>query len=246
MKVNLQRRSEIGEERRRRTLEKILRAMVFVLSDKKFEDVNIEDFIEPAGISRGTFYNYFNNKDDIAFTIATLFNSVIENTIASIAPKATKPVDKIALSLVTFLDFAAKAPNLAEVMFREFLRNYPRFPTFVESTAIRAHEQYRAATAEGAINIFSPEVLQDATAGTLSFLIVRTVYAPKKEQRSIMRQGVIYILQGQGVTKAKAKAATDKAMSYLPIAALESVDQSIDVVIDLLLNKGLKNTDGDH
>ena len=46
MKVNLQRRSEIGEERRRRTLEKILRAMVLVLSDKKFEDVNIEDFIE--------------------------------------------------------------------------------------------------------------------------------------------------------------------------------------------------------
>lgn len=235
MKVNLERRSEIGEGRRRRTLEKILRAMLDVLSERRFDDCSVDDFIQTAGMSRGTFYNYFRNKDDIAHTLATLLNSIIETTVARVVPAQEKAVDRIALSLATYLDFAAQAPNLAEVMFREFLRHYPRYPTFVESSADRFKDLYEKGAAEGDLIITSPEVLQDAVSGTLAFLMVRMVYSADDQHEMIMRQGINYILLGQGVSKAKAKSATDKAIECLPLADLSVVESAFDQIIDLVM-----------
>ena len=237
MKVNLERRSEIGEARRRRTLEKILKAMLDVLSERRFDDCTVDDFIQAAGMSRGTFYNYFKNKDDIAHTVATLLNSIIEATIVQVAPSQERAVDRIALALATFLDFAAQAPHLAEVMFREFLRHYPRYPTFVESSSERFRHEYEKGAAEGDLTISAPDVLQDAVSGTLAFLMVRMVYSPGDQHKTIMRQGINYILLGQGVSKAKAKSATDKAIKCLPLADLSVVESSFEEVIDLVMRE---------
>ena len=84
MKTNAERRAEIGVERRCKTLARILGAVIQVLEDKPFKDASIEDFVKSADVSRGTFYNYFENKAEVALSVATILNQMVEDSIASL------------------------------------------------------------------------------------------------------------------------------------------------------------------
>jgi len=59
MRVNLQARAASAERRRARTRERLLDAAEKVVASKDLQDATIEDFVSAAGVSRGTFYNYF-------------------------------------------------------------------------------------------------------------------------------------------------------------------------------------------
>lgn len=64
-RANLQRRKEIGVERRERTRAKLLAAAAQVLAEHGEKKATIDDFIEAAGVARGTFYNYYQTRGQI-------------------------------------------------------------------------------------------------------------------------------------------------------------------------------------
>ncbi len=82
MKVNLERRAEIGEERRRRTRAAILRAGFHLIGQEHGRFQRIEDICAEAGVSRGTFYNYFNGLEDfysaLSFELSSDFEVAVE------------------------------------------------------------------------------------------------------------------------------------------------------------------------
>ena len=57
--------------------EEILSAAISAFSNKGYHDTSISDIIENAGIARGTFYLYFENKRQI-------FDSVLDNLIVEL------------------------------------------------------------------------------------------------------------------------------------------------------------------
>ena len=57
--------------------EEILHAAISAFSHKGYHDTSISDIIEKAGIARGTFYLYFENKRQI-------FDSVLDNLIVEL------------------------------------------------------------------------------------------------------------------------------------------------------------------
>ena len=59
----LERRAEIGRERRERTRARILSAAARVIANRGEDNVTIEDLITAADVARGTFYNYFDSRD---------------------------------------------------------------------------------------------------------------------------------------------------------------------------------------
>lgn len=63
--VNVQRRAEIGRERREKTRRKLITAAARVIARRGDEDPTIDDFIRAAGFARGTFYNYFPTREDL-------------------------------------------------------------------------------------------------------------------------------------------------------------------------------------
>lgn len=63
--ANLQRRKEIGAERRERTRSKLLAAAAQVLAEHGEQKATIDDFIAAAGVARGTFYNYYQTRGEI-------------------------------------------------------------------------------------------------------------------------------------------------------------------------------------
>lgn len=149
MKTNAERRIEIGVEKRRRTLAKILGAIVQVLEDKSFKDASIDDFTNAADVSRGTFYNYFENKAEVALAVATIWNEMIEDSLEESLEGSTDPLERFATGLVITLKFADLAPNLAEVMFHEYLSRYSQHLSFVDKGASRYATMVQDGLSEG-------------------------------------------------------------------------------------------------
>jgi len=71
MRVNLQARAASAERRRARTRERLLDAAEKVVASKDLQDATIEDFVSAAGVSRGTFYNYFPTVTDLLHALNT-------------------------------------------------------------------------------------------------------------------------------------------------------------------------------
>ncbi|MGY2486196.1 TetR/AcrR family transcriptional regulator [Cupriavidus sp. CP313] len=63
--MNNVRRVEIGQERRTRMRQKLLEAAARVVADLGEKKATIDDFIQAAGVARGTFYNYYETRDEL-------------------------------------------------------------------------------------------------------------------------------------------------------------------------------------
>lgn len=109
--ANLQRRKEIGAERRERTRAKLLAAAALVLAEHGEQKATIDDFIQAAGVARGTFYNYYQTRGEI---LDDLWAEVgrdpfvgIQKACASIKDPAERLVTKTRLVLKTAQDNSA-------------------------------------------------------------------------------------------------------------------------------------------
>ncbi|MDJ0798095.1 MAG: TetR/AcrR family transcriptional regulator [Calothrix sp. MO_167.B12] len=59
------RRAAIGLEKREQTRATLIAATYQVVARKAVESVTIDDIIAEAGVARGTFYNYFQGREDV-------------------------------------------------------------------------------------------------------------------------------------------------------------------------------------
>lgn len=57
----------IVDKRVYKTLTKIENGMIRLLEDKPYKDINVKDICRESGISRGTFYLHYTNKDDFLY-----------------------------------------------------------------------------------------------------------------------------------------------------------------------------------
>ncbi len=58
-------RTRVGQERSARTETRILEAAMRVFADMVPDAPKIDDFVQAAGVSRGTFYNYFESVEEL-------------------------------------------------------------------------------------------------------------------------------------------------------------------------------------
>ena len=72
-------RPRVAAERRARMRRKLVESALFVFAEKGVDASVIEDVIAAAGVSRGTFYNYFRtNAELLAAAINELGNEVVD------------------------------------------------------------------------------------------------------------------------------------------------------------------------
>jgi AcrR family transcriptional regulator len=69
-KVNLERRAEIGREKRARTKAQLVTAAKALFSQRPWESVTIDEAVNEAGVAKGTFYGHFNDLDELAAAVA--------------------------------------------------------------------------------------------------------------------------------------------------------------------------------
>jgi AcrR family transcriptional regulator len=97
MRVNREARAAHALQRRARTRARLLDAAVEVIARQGPEGVPIEEFANAAGVSRGTFYNYFPTVGDLLSALAQRIATEIDATFEHPEP------DDPAAALASFL-----------------------------------------------------------------------------------------------------------------------------------------------
>jgi len=107
-KVRMERRAEIGLERRQRTRQKLLDAAAQVLARQGEDATTIDDFINGAGVARGTFYNHFQTRDEI---LAALWEHVGKSPFRAIQDahaRVSDPAEQLTVTARHILNRARK------------------------------------------------------------------------------------------------------------------------------------------
>ena len=92
--VNLARRAELGELKRMRTRAALLRAAISVLGNESGRFATVDNVISESGMARGTFYNYFDSREQlfaaVAYELSHDFNSALEASLVGGADPAKR------------------------------------------------------------------------------------------------------------------------------------------------------------
>lgn len=187
-------RTIVGRNRRKKTEAKIVEAALHVFAEKGPDLPVIDDFIKAAGIARGTFYNYFNNTADLLEATSTwLADDLIESIEREILP-IKDPVLRHGLGLRLWLR-KAKADN----SWCRFVANVWFKGGFALQAPIR---DIRLGLKAGAMSCPSAECGWDVALGALRQAMIRLLLEPNIK-KSYLDDVINTILQALGVAEEK-------------------------------------------
>ncbi|WP_137680841.1 TetR/AcrR family transcriptional regulator [Aurantiacibacter suaedae] len=93
-KISLEKRAEIGRQKRARTREKMLEAAFLLLGREDGRSTRIEEICKEAKVARGTFYNYFSSVEELlsalTFDISHDFNLAVRAIIRTVPAGALR------------------------------------------------------------------------------------------------------------------------------------------------------------
>jgi AcrR family transcriptional regulator len=123
-KINLERRAEIGREKRARTKAQLIAAASTLFAKQEWESVTIDDVVNEAGVAKGTFYAHFNDLSELAAAVA---DDLIQSFDELIQPRRlaiSDPLLRIAFGCDAFI---AKSLNdrLWASLAARMARSYP-------------------------------------------------------------------------------------------------------------------------
>jgi AcrR family transcriptional regulator len=118
---------EVRQDRQRRRLNE---AAAAVFARCGYADATAEMIAREAGMSKATFYEHFDNKEDC---ICALFDTAAETLLTAIGEAATTPSgdarsprDRYRESVVAFLGVMAQHPDYAQTLLVEIIGAGPR------------------------------------------------------------------------------------------------------------------------
>ena len=103
-------RSRVGKERRARTTSRILEVAVEVFADRGAEAPVIDDFVQAAGIARGTFYNHFKNVDELLLATSEATTRKVIEAVEDSIRHIEGPALRLGVGLRLFLVHARRQP----------------------------------------------------------------------------------------------------------------------------------------
>ena len=100
-------------DRTRETRDKLLRVARDVFEEDGFDGASVSRIVDEASVSRGTFYLYFESKEDIFRTLAEdLLSQVVELQ----RPEATDPLETIRRTIAAFVVYYREHARLMAVL----------------------------------------------------------------------------------------------------------------------------------
>jgi len=131
----------------------------------------IEDVLAEAGVSRGTFYNHFDTRDDLFRAVADDVVTGINALITAAEQGIDDPVARIAISFRMFVHFATVDPARGWIL----LRTMPLVGSLNSDMRTHVHDQFRDALASGRLEARSLETTIDLGLGMMVMTIRRVL-----------------------------------------------------------------------
>lgn len=198
--IDLARRAEIAAEKRARTRNAILLAAFRLIGEERGDFQRVEDFCSAAGVSRGTFYNYFPSVEALYETLANELSRDFDLAVHGVMEQLPGAAAQTAAAVRYYMQAAIDNPRWGWAMLHTSLGA----DVFGPEVSRRARATIEEGLRSGEFSIASAElgkavVLGAGVAGILD--IVRGRVGPDYP-RQMARQ----TLMGLGVERARAEA----------------------------------------
>lgn len=195
-----------GHKKKARTRQQLLDAALDVLAEQG-EQFNVVDVAARAGVSHGTFYNYFSDREEL---VAALVPVLVEAFAARAATEVDEPDPAARFAVITAraLAVAAEAPELVRVALR--LEAVQR-GLLAGSPLAYLGEDLAVGFAAGRFDGPPDDATFDVVLGALLLAARRIVDgdAGLDHRRSVIRR----LLTALGVDRAEAEALADRAVA---------------------------------
>lgn len=155
------------ERRQARTRAGLIAAAQRLFAAKGIEATTISEIAEEADIAVGSFYNYFETKDDL---LAALLASALTEQLSLLQARQAQvedPAEKISVAHRHLVRVATSNPNLAWLLVRFEVPHRISQATLAES----AREDIEAGIEAGRFALDDPEVALQASGGALLAII---------------------------------------------------------------------------
>ena len=104
--------------RRRRTRDRLVESALLVLGRRSADARIIDELTALAGVSRGTFYNYFRTNDELLAAVAEEAGNELMRTVHPITREVTDPAARVATGIRLVLTVASAHPQFARFVAR--------------------------------------------------------------------------------------------------------------------------------
>lgn len=142
-------------ERGRRTLRKLLDAAALEFGEKGFHEASISGITGRAGTALGTFYTYFDSKDEIFRALVRDLSDRVRVTAGQALAGDLTPLETERRALGAFLRFAREQKVIYRIIDEAEFVDPASYRSHYESTARRIHERLRKGIEVGA---FRPDL----------------------------------------------------------------------------------------
>lgn len=185
-------RTRVGQERRARTLERILAAAVEVFGRDTYATPVIDEFIRAAGLSRGTFYNYFKSTEELLQATSGWLEDRLVTAITDAMVNTKDPGERLCIGLRLWLNTAELDPIFCAFVARQRWRG--------EQVEREVTKDLRAGLRMGILQSSSLESARDLFMGAAREAMVRMSAGPVGTAYS--PEVVRLILRGLGMSEA--------------------------------------------
>lgn len=109
---------EPGSRRRERMRLVLVEAATRLFAQQGVDATTIDEIVDLAGVAKGTFYNYFTDRADIALAVASALRHEFNQGVAELNEGIDDPAERVARGVRFFLYLVARDPVRARMLAR--------------------------------------------------------------------------------------------------------------------------------
>jgi AcrR family transcriptional regulator len=204
-------RPRVAAERRARMQRKLIENALLVFAEKGVDASVIEDVIKTAGVSRGTFYNYYRTNAELQMAAGDELGNEIVQQIETQTRDNPSPAARICTGVRLYLRAARQFP-----LFARFVASLGLAAVGPDNLVYRylpAHLEEGMATGEFAR--IPVRVAVDVVLGSVVSAVKRI--AANEADDDHLRAAAVAMLRGLGVAEKKAVALSDAPLAPLAL-----------------------------
>ena len=212
--------SPVKEDRRRaRTRAALLQAGQTLFAAGTVESVSVDDIVLRADVAKGSFYNHFADKEELARLIAATVRAEVEALVGEANHGLADPALRVAQALCIFVQFALDCPEKARALMR--LHAGATLPEAPLNSGVRADLQ--RGIAESRFRKVSLQAGMLLVMGVVQIAIGRVLEAKRPVPASDLARDLAFLLlRGLGLKTKEAAAVSASASARI----LDSAEQT--------------------
>jgi AcrR family transcriptional regulator len=181
-------RRRLAPEQRR---EEVLEVAARVFAEKGYRAANVSDIVERAGIGRGTFYLYFDSKQDVFLELIERYFSEFagilaanQKRLAAAIADGGQPMATWRENMLEVLEYHRDNPDITSVVYRDALGSDEHFSARVDELTDVARKQLRKdfelLQKNGIMRAGDLDVITNLILGSTIYVIMQNVVRAKK------------------------------------------------------------------